>query len=401
MSERTINDRSSLDSNLSPTSNILEATSSTMRRATSLLLSFVLAHTMLTAQDPVGAKAKVKEGVELHDQGEYKKAIKKYEEALKLDKDNSLAMSEKALTLNAMGEFETSAALCQEIITKHHGSKDLPMVFVTYGNSMDQLKRPEASLRVYDQAIKEFPGVALLHFNRGITLLGMDSIASAQRSFQRSGRLNPFHPGTQRQTALLLRHQGNLVPAVLAISRTLMIDPVGQHSAADLALLRELVGGHVETNKKGNSTIYLDASKMDDLNDTTFRENDFRKAETALTLLGGLSLASNMNDALKKEGVATSEAKEAGNLEMLLGFLANSLKDMRSANSGFYWDNHGAWIIALNEAGHTRTLSHLLAAGSDDKLVARWLEENKYKVDAYYTWEKEYTAQFLTDKVQE
>lgn len=372
-----------------------------MHRLTSLTASLLLGIALLHAQDPAAAKSKVKEGVELHDKGEYKKAIKEYDEALKLDKDNSLAMSEKALTLNAMGEYETSAALCQEIITKHHGSVDLPMVFVTYGNCMDQLKRPEASLRVYDQAIELFPDVALLHFNRGVTLFGMDSLAGAQGSFQRSGRLNPYHPGTQRQMANLLRRQGNIVPSVLAISRTLMIDPVGRFAANDLSLLRDLVGGHVETNKKGNSTIYLDASKMEDLNDSTVRENDFRKAETALTLLGGLSLASTINDALKKEGVAAAEAKEAANFEMLLGFLAGSLKDMRPTNYGYYWENHAAWMIALNDAGHTKTLSHLIAASSDDKAVARWLEDNNDKVDNYYAWEKEYSVQYLKDKPRE
>lgn len=367
-------------------------------RLLSLTVSIFFASALLNAQDPAAAKIKVEEGVELHDKGEYKKAIKKYDEALKLDKDNSLAMSEKALTLNAMGEYETSAALCQDIITKHYGSRDLPMVFVTYGNCMDQLKRPEASLRVYDQAIQEYPEVALLHFNRGITLFGMDSLPSADRSFQRSARLNPYHPGTQRQMAHLLHRQGNIVPSVLAISRTLMIDPVGRFATTDLSLLRELVGGNVETNKKGNSTIYLDASKMEDLNDSTIRENDFRRSETALTLLGGLSLASTINDALKKEGVATNEAVEAGNFKMLLGFLAGSLKDMRSANFGFYWENHAAWIVALNDAGHIEALSHLLAASSEDKAVARWLEENKEKVDTYYAWEKEYTVQYLKDK---
>lgn len=359
---------------------------------------FLLAMPTCTfAQDPTAAKAKVQEGVELHDQGEHKKAIKKYDEALKLDKGNVLAMAEKALTLNAMGEFEASAALCQQIITEHHGSADLPMVFVTYGNSMDQLKRPEASLRVYDQAIQQFPEVGLLHFNRGVTLFGMDSLRSAHGSFQRSARLTPFHPGTQRQMAMLLRAEGNRVPATLAIARALMIDPAGQRSGGDLSLLRELLGGHVRTDKKGNSTIYLDASKMDDLNDTTIRENDFRKAETTLSLFGGLSLASSVNEALAKEGVGISEAKEAANIGTQLQFLAGSLKDQREKSFGFYWDNHAAWLIALNDAGHTTTLSHLVLASSDDKAVHTWLEEHKAAIEEYYAWEKEYTQRYLKD----
>lgn len=97
-------------------------------RAAALCMVLCLAYTA-QAQNPEAAKDKVHDGIELHDKGEYKKALKKYDEALKLDKDNGLAMAEKALTLNAMGELEKSAALCQEIILKHNSAREMPMVY--------------------------------------------------------------------------------------------------------------------------------------------------------------------------------------------------------------------------------------------------------------------------------
>lgn len=350
------------------------------------------------AQQPDAAKGKVHEGVELHDQAEYKKAIKKYDEALKLDADNPLAMAEKALTLNAMGEFEKSAALCQEIILKHNNAREIPMVYVTYGNCMDQLGRPEASLRVYEEGIKILPNMYMLQFNKGVTLYGMDSLASAHLALQRSARLNPYHPGTQALLAEVLEKDGNNVPAVLAICRLLVLEPEGERARRYLPRLQRLTTGQVSTDKKGNTTIHIDSGSLDALEDTVLRENDFRKAEASMTLLGSLNLAAMVTDALRKEGVETTPSSAATRMESQLGLLASTLKADRAENHGFYWDYHASWFIAVNDAAHLRTLCYLVNADSDDKAVRVWLDANGDKVEDYYAWEKEHTARYLKEK---
>jgi len=347
------------------------------------------------AQNPEAAKGKVHEGVELHDQGEYKKALKKYDEALKLDKDNGLAMAEKAMTLNAMGELENSAALCQEIILKHNAAREMPMVYVTYGNCMDQLGRPEASLRVYNEGIKILPNMYMLHFNKGVTLYGMDSLASAQVALQQSARLNPYHPGTQAILAEVLDKDGNRVPALMAVCRLLMLEPEGERAQRYIPRVQGLMGSQVSTDKKGNTTIYIDADKLGQLEDSVVRENDFRMAETSMALLGSLNLAALLTDALVKEGIKMPAPNAATRLEPQLDMLVGSLKDMRGKNHGFYWDYHASWLIALKDAGHLGTLCHITHADSGDKAVRSWLDNNRDKVDEYYTWEKEYTSRYL------
>lgn len=350
------------------------------------------------AQKSEAAKVKVHEGVELHDQREYKKALKKYDEALKLDADNPLAMAEKALTLNAMGELEKSAALCQEIILKHNSAREMPMVYVTYGNCMDQLGRPEASLRVYEEGIKILPKMQMLHFNKGVTLFGMDSLASAHLALQRSARLNPYHPGTQALLAEVLQKDGNTVPATLAICRLLVLEPEGDRARRYLPRLQTLTTGKVSKEKNGNTTIHIAAGSLDALEDTVLRENDFRTAQVSMELLGSLNMAALITDALNKEGVQTPPTNAATRLESQLGLLASTLKADRAQNYGFYWDYHAAWFIALNDAGHLGTMAYLVHADSDDKAVRSWLNANGDKVDDYYAWEKEYTARFLKEK---
>lgn len=200
---------------------------------------------------------------------------------------------------------------------------------------MDQLGRPEASLRVYEEGLKILPNMYMLHFNKGVTLYGMDSLASAQRALQRSARLNPYHPGTQAILAEVLEKDGHSVPAVMALCRLLMLEPEGERASRYAPRLQRLMGGTVRTDKKGNTTIYIDSDKLGQAEDSTVRENDFRMAETSMALLGSLNLAAVLTNALQKEGLDMPAPNAATSLEPQLDMLAGTLKDERAKNHGF------------------------------------------------------------------
>ena len=369
---------------------------------TPALLLFALFTTLAFGQNPDAASIKVHGGVELHDKGDYKKAIKKYDEALKLDKDNLMAMAEKAMSMNALGQFEESAALCQDIIEKHNGAKEAPMVYVTYGNDMDQLKRPEASLRVYEKGISVLPDMYMLHFNKGITLMGMDSTDQALTSFERSARLNPFHPGTQNAIARILGTQKKSIPATLAYCRFFMLEPESDRAKQNHALLQKNLFNNTSERAGGGTTISIDASALRDSTDTVHVENDFRDEDLVWSVTKGMDLISVLQDALNKDGGTTtiemngtmSAAGFVGKLDDLAGLL----KDGRPKNHGFQWDYYAAWLIALRDAGHTEALGHLAYASSEEKEVQKWLKDNGTKVSAYFDWEKDYTAQYMKAK---
>ena len=358
------------------------------------------------AQNPDAASLKVHEGVELHDKGDYKKAIKKYDEALKLDKDNLTAMAEKAMSMNALGQFEESAALCQDIIEKHDGAKEAPMVYVTYGNDMDQLKRPEASLRVYNKGISVLPDMYMLHFNKGITLWGMDSTNSALRALERSAALNPYHPGTQNAIARILGTQKKSIPATLAFCRFFMLEPESERAKQNHALLQKNLFNNTSQRADGGTTISIDASALRDSTDTVHVENDFRDQEVVWSVTKGFDLLSALTQALKATESATnsettiniSAGTSPAGFKGKLDQLADMLKEGRAKNHGFQWEYYADWMIALKSADHTEALAYLTFASSDEQEVTKWLKANGAKVNAYFDWEKDYTAQYMKVK---
>ena len=65
------------------------------------LLLLILFPILGFSQNKNEAEVKVNEGIAFHNEGKYNEALDKYEEALKLDKNNLIAISEKAMTLEA------------------------------------------------------------------------------------------------------------------------------------------------------------------------------------------------------------------------------------------------------------------------------------------------------------
>ena len=87
-----------------------------------LLLIFSFWSTVSFAQQQAAAQKLVDEGVAYHDKGDYAGAIAKYDQALQLDKDNLLALAEKAYSLVVLGKNEEAIKYCQRALELHPGT---------------------------------------------------------------------------------------------------------------------------------------------------------------------------------------------------------------------------------------------------------------------------------------
>lgn len=120
---------------------------------------FILNAFGLGAQQREAAEKLVDEGVAYHDKQDYDGAIDKYDKALALDKDNLLALTEKAFTLHSLQKYDESILYCKNAIEKHPGDAGLKTVYVTYGNALDGLKKPTSQLKYMTQDLSNFPTI--------------------------------------------------------------------------------------------------------------------------------------------------------------------------------------------------------------------------------------------------
>ncbi len=342
-----------------------------------LILMTLLVGNLTFGQNKAEAEKLVNEGVAYHDKEDYDGAISRYDKALALDKDNLTALSEKALTLNSLQKCEESILLCQRAIETHPRENGLKMVYVVYGNNLDDLKKTDKSVEIYDQGIKQFPDYYQLYFNKGITLASVKKYDEAMLCFQKSVSLNPKHAGSHNIIARILNNT-NRIPALLAYSLFLVIEPESKRAKENLSVLQELMKRNVE--ETGKESINLNVSPdllSDTISNGDVKENSFRSTDLVLTMDAAL-------DFDKKNKKKTEVEQFIRKFETV----CESLKESQKGNYGFFWEFYVPYFTEMKDKNLIEPFAYIAFASSDYPDVSNWLKSNKSEIDKFYEWSK-------------
>jgi tetratricopeptide (TPR) repeat protein len=337
---------------------------------TTLLSLFIL---FTHAQGSEQAQQLVSEGVDLHDKGDYQGALDKYDAAIKIDEQYFNAWYEKTLTLYYMNKKKDCASLCKSVIKKFPDNPGLGAVYMQYGSALDDMGKPNDALEMYDEAISKYPGLFLLHFNKGLTLQKLNRFEEALLEYQRSLQIKPLHSSSNLYTGLLLQDK-NRIPALLAYATFLAIEPKTDRSKEALTRAEKIAGANVK--KEGNNTtIFLDPSLLGGAKNKK-QENDFSTIEMIFSLTAAAE--SKELDSLAK----TPAEKMSFRLQMLI----NSLDESKKEGKGFYWDHYVSFFVEMKEKNLVGTLAHLMYAKSNDEEDNKWLEQNESAIEGFYDW---------------
>lgn len=343
-----------------------------MRVKTLLLFLFFSA---AYAQNTTEAKKLVNEGIVLHDKGDYAGAIDKYGKALEADKDNLLALSEKALSVSAAGNYDEAIEVCKYTISTHP-DKDLSNVYVNYANSLDHLKKTDEALKIYDEGIQKFPDYYQLYFNKGICYANSTTPREAIVYFQKAVLVNPNHPGSLNAIGIM-ESGTNRIPAILAFSRFLILEPQTSRAKKNLESLQNLMMQGVTKETKG-ITINIDPDVISDSKGKK-KENDFSQTDLVLSMAAGL-------DFDEKNANKTDVEKFIEKFETVCAVLDETKKK----NFGFYWENLTPYFIEMKKKKLIVPFSYVAFASSGTEDVSQWLKQNQAELEKFYTWSTGY-----------
>jgi len=335
---------------------------------------------VLFAQNREEAEKLVNEGIPYHDKGDYEGAITRYDKALTLDKDNLLALTEKSLTLLAAQKYDESIQLCQRAIESHKGDKKLRTVYVNYGNALDGLKKTDKSLEIYDEGIKAFPDFYQLWFNKGITLSSVKKNNDALECFQKALMINPNHPGSLNAMARILHVDNKRIPALLAYSRFLVVEPQTKRSNENLMNLLKIMKANVEQTGKKSTNINIigdDLKNSDDKGKS--KENNFFTADLILSMQTALDFE-NLN----------KDNTEVARFIRKIDKVCSALKESKKDNSGFYWDYFAPYFIKMLDEKYIETFAYVAFASSDYPDVSTWLKSHDSEINKFYEWSKSF-----------
>jgi len=341
-----------------------------MKKLYSLIILFT---TLAYSQSKEQAENKVTEGVEFHDLGNFEDALIKYDEALTLDKDNSYALAEKAMTLEAMKKYDEAIEICQKVL-KLHPKENNAMVYVTYGNALDHFGKAKQALKVYDEGIKKFPNQYQLFFNKGITLINIKEREKALEAIQTATKLNPNHSSSFN--ALSILDSENRIPAILSLSRYLIIDNRTSRAKTNFDVLTLLMNQGV--SKTGDNSISININE-DLLNDGKKGENNFSSLDLMLSLAGAVDLSEENKDKTDVERF-TSKFKT----------MCQGMAEMRKKQKGYYWEFLAPYFIEMNEKNLIEPFANIIFLSIKDISAQKYKEENPGKMEQFHFWSKNY-----------
>jgi tetratricopeptide (TPR) repeat protein len=303
----------------------------------------------------------VREGIELHDKGEFEKAIKIYQKALELNPNSSLVNYEIALSYMANKNYKNAEIYSKKVID-FNGDHILG-AYVNYGTALDMLGQPNKAIEAYELAMKDFDHY-LLYYNHAITCFNAELLDKAYDSAIKAITNNSAHASSHLILSKVMERKGSRIKAILPLYFFLLIEPNSNRAAIEYQTLRGYIDQGVTQKSEKNIDVIV----------PTNQDPDFGAAEMMLSL----SKASNSLE--KNKGKADLELF-ADNNEHLFRILGELKKD----NKGFWWDFYVPFFYDLAKENLTVAYTYYISLSKGED-VTKWIEENDVEFKRFTNW---------------
>ncbi len=339
-----------------------------------LLLLLLLTCFIVSVKAQKNTEQWIKEGIALHDAGDYLAAIKKYDSALVVEPANWLALYEKAYSLLEIKEYRKAIDCCKKVVKESKDSIHVKHAYILWASATDYQGNSKEAIDVFNEAIKKFPDFYLLYFNKAMTQHYLEDVAGAINSLQHSLRTAPMHASSHYYTGELLK-QTNKIPALLAYLSFLIIEPRTERSYAAAEAIRALLYSNIRKNDKGNATtIFIDPSSFDDKKNG-IKENDF---SPQLLIFSLITASGNSLDSVVKT--------RAEKLDLDLQMLISALEQGQDQGKGFYWNFYVPFFVEMKEKGYTDIMAHIYYWATDENYNPGWLKKEEKRIEDFYEW---------------
>ncbi|HEY7544400.1 MAG TPA: tetratricopeptide repeat protein [Blastocatellia bacterium] len=314
----------------------------------------------------------IRQGIALHDRGDYDGAIRSYEEVLKENPDDMVALYEMAYSYSEKKDHKKSIELAYR--GAQYKSKLLFGFYVLIGNNLDNMGQPENAIKTYKSGIRMFPEESLLHFNLAITLLKQNKPDEARKSLKDAVTFNPAHPGSHIRLGDLYFRENYRIPALLAMGRFLVLEPKSERATYALQVIQDVLGRATEKDDKtGNITVTLDPTAKTD-------EGDFGAVMGAL---GILSAARHLE-----------KNKNKSEIQMIVDTFTSLFSLMSEGDSkkqqGFAWSYYRPYFAEMKARNMVEPFCYYIYQTSQSTEVAKWLAQNTARVNEFLSWSQSY-----------
>ena len=336
-----------------------------MKKIILLALTFSCSFALLLGQNKVDSLVQI--GIQYHDNGEYEKAIDAYKEALKIEPKSTLVNYELAMTYMYAGDYEKSIKH-SDVVIKQKKEHLLP-AYITKGSSLDNLGKTEESIKLFEEAIKDFGNDYLLLYNLAVNYVKLNNYEKAEPILIDAINDNPNHASSHRLLAIVKKEQNQRVQSLLGYYYFLLLEPTSQRAETAFESLKSQLKGSVNVDEKDSNHVNINIHPQ-------HMDSEFSAAELMISMLE----ASNLLEENKNKSEEELFIENTKTFFSVLGELSGL-----DNKEGLWWNFYVPFFYELAKSDYMDVFCYYISLSSNENAII-WLESNDEKFEDFGNW---------------
>jgi tetratricopeptide (TPR) repeat protein len=250
-------------------------------------------------------------------------------------------------------------------------SPDIEKSYAFVGTAFDLMNEPTKAVEAYDRAIAVLPTAGTLYYNKAITQLqSLHDVPAGVATLKRGAVADPNHATSQLFLAQMFMADGLKTPALLALSRALIVEPRGQRTGQAFQMWYGLLTKNVQVGADGKGTINVNPNQSKE--EGNLAELDLQIALSQVSAMAG--------------GETAPAVRLVSQIRALLGVWSKIQpgKDDKK----FLWTYYMPYFMELREKKFEEPFVYYICQNVGMPGAREWLAANKDAVDAFLAWNK-------------
>lgn len=353
-----------------------------MKKTILFILFFIGSFSFLLLGQHSDVHKLIQEGVALHDSGEYKKAIEKYNEAIKLEPKCMQATYELSLSYLALNDFKNAVKL-STVVIKSNNEQLSPGAYAVKSEALVGLEKVNEAIELLQEGLKKNGDAYLLHYNMALNYYKKGEVENALYHVKKAIDLDKTDSGAFLLNAYALNDKGLWVQSILSFQMFLLLEPDSKRSKN--AFEEMLYMMRIKKNAKPVERSFIQQQMMRNMPDNALHPEEIPplSEEDGLNRNFVYHAITTTLDSLRN---STEEEDEFVLFKTVNREIMNVLeKESKGSKTGILWTFYIPFFSHINESTFYETFCRYISVSYYPESL-EWWQQNRETAANFVNW---------------
>lgn len=329
------------------------------------------------------AQILIDEGVKLHDDNQYKQAVQKFEEALKINPQSTRAMYELALTYLHLKDYRNASKFSTQVINSN--DKNLSIgAYTIKSESLVEMNKTDDAIVLLQEGLRKNGDNYLMHFNLALNYYKKNDLDKTLQHVQRAIELNKTNSGSFLLDAYVNKDKTYWVKSILSFQMFLLLEPDSRRSknayeemlqtmlikpATEKPVERSFIQQQLMKDKPDNSAPLHEIPPLS-IHDGLNRNFVYHAITSTMDSLKTVNKDTDLFIAFQEVNRAILQVLE---------------KESRNNKDGNFWSFYVPFFSSIVNSNHYDTYCRYISVSYFDESMD-WWQKNKLKALEFIHW---------------